>query len=228
MRYFFYSNKIKEDNMILRFFMIGLSILLVIGIVWYTYKYINKVYPRKSINLLDEPTIIETSFERKYPPSQLVIPKPKKGERLGVTFGFKLFIEGASENENWGRRFDQLKPIIKFNPSIYYHPSDNYLEFGVQIQDTKFSKSNQTLKVHDLPVQKWLRVVAVFASNRIKVYINGKLIASRKLKNPPILENQYLSVGEENNNLKGILGPVIYWPYPLEDHLIQTATNELT
>jgi len=214
--------------MLYKLLIIGLLILLVAGAAWMIYKYVKNRYPRKPITLMDQSIIVKPDLEIVFPPSQIVLPNTKKGERLGITYAFKLFIEGASENENWGRRFDQLKPIIRYSPSVRYHPLDNYLEFGVKVQDNKFSQSYQTIKLKSPPLQQWLRVVVVFSSTRIKVFLNNELVASRKLKNPPILESQMMYIGEENNNLKGILGPIIYWPYPLEDELIPGATSELS
>lgn len=214
--------------MIYKFLVLGLLILLGIGASWMLYKYLQNKYPTKPITLMDSTQIISPDLELQFPPSQIVLPNPKKGDQLGITYAFKLFIDGASENENWGSRFDQLKPIIRYLPSVHYHPFENYLEFGVKIQDNKFSQSYQTLKLENLPLQQWLRIVAVFSSTRIKVYLNNKLVASRTLKNPPILENQTMYIGQENNNLKGILGPIIYWSHPLDEELIIKATEELS
>jgi hypothetical protein len=214
--------------MIFYIFVYALIAILLIGAIWGIYKYFQKKYSKKPIMLLDTSQVIEKDFKKAYSPSQYVLPDPIKGDILGITYGFKLFIENASENENWGKRFDQLKPIIKYSPGVYYHPYENYLEFSVVIQKSKYStRSVQTLKVKDVPIQQWLKIIVVYSSNRIKVYFNGNLVASRKLENPPILEPKFLYIGEENNNIKGILGPIIYWAYPLEEDLIHKATQEL-
>jgi hypothetical protein len=214
--------------MIFYIFAYVLIVLLLIGVIWFIYKYFQDKYPKQPMILLNKSQILQKEFNRSFPPSQYVLPDPLNGDILGITYGFKLFIEAAAENEDWGRRFDQLKPIIKYSPGVYYHPSENYLQFSVTIQKSKYAnRSIQTLKVKDVPIQKWLKIIVVYSSNRIKVYFNGILVASRKLENPPILEPKFLYIGEENNNIKGILGPVVYWPYPLEETLIAKATEEL-
>jgi hypothetical protein len=53
------------------------------------------------------------------------------------------------------------------------------------------------------------------------------MVVNKKLKNPPIFKANNLYIGEKNNNIKGQLGPVMYWPYPLDSLEINTATSAL-
>jgi hypothetical protein len=151
----------------------------------------------------------------------------EEGDVLGITFGFKIFIDNAMENEKWGNRFDQLKPIINYSPGIFYHPQENYLEFVVDIKDNIQFNAKQSIKYDQPPVQKWLSIIAVFTSTKIMVYSNGEMVVNKKLKNPPIFKSNNLYIGEKNNNIKGKLGPVMYWPYPLDSSEITSATRTL-
>lgn len=54
-----------------------------------------------------------------------------------------------------------------------------------------------------------------------------KLVISKRLKNPPIFKPDNIKIGEANNNIKGTLGKVVYWGYPLDISEIQKATFEL-
>ena len=141
---------------------------------------------------------------------------------------FKIYLENAMENENWGNhRYDQLKPIIKYSPNVYYNPAENYFEFNVEVRDNIQMTSYQTVKYVDPPLQKWLSFIVVYTSNRILVYVNQKLVISKRLKNPPIFKPDNIKIGEANNNIKGTLGKVVYWGYPLDISEIQKATFEL-
>jgi hypothetical protein len=87
--------------------------------------------------------------------------------------------------------------------------------------------SIETLKYKDPPLQKWLNFIVVFSSTKIQVYIDNVLITSKKIKNPPIIKPRYLQIGEENNNVKGELGKIMYWPYPLDSSEIFNANKIL-
>jgi hypothetical protein len=191
----------------------------------YIYKLLQPKFKKDPIILLENTVEVDTDFSKKFSYNQIKLPEINKGDPLGVTFAFKIFLENATENEKWGSRFDQLKPIINYFPSIYYHPYENYLEFGVEIQDNVQMTSYQTIKYNNPPLQKWLNMVVVFSSTRIQVFLDNELIISRKLKNPPIIKPRSLQIGEPNNNIKGQYGPIIYFPYPLDINEIPSATK---
>jgi hypothetical protein len=85
------------------------------------------------------------------------------------------------ENEKWGSRFDQLKPIINYFPSVYYHPFENYLEFGIEMQDNIQMTSYQTVKYNNPPLQKWLNIVVVFSSTKISMTALHRFLERLKL-----------------------------------------------
>ncbi len=183
---------------------------------------------KKPLTILMEGTKnIDKDFEKLVLSNQIMLPDIKNGDDLGMSFAFKIFIDNAMENRNWGRRFDQLKSIIKYSPSIHYHPLENYFSFGVEVKDNVQFVSIQSVKYIDPPLQTWLSIVVIFSSNRIQVYSNGELVVNKKLRNPPIFKSKDLNVGEKNNNFFGKLGPVLFWPYPLNPTEVPNATAEL-
>jgi hypothetical protein len=213
-------------------FVIGLLIYSLIGIFIFmliivAIKYFKIKFLKNPVILLDKTMIMDRTYSKIYKANEIPIPNVDKGDQLGVTIGFRINLENAMENERWGKRFDQLKPIVNFFPSIYYHPLENYFEFGVEIKDNIQMTSYQTVKLNDPPLQKWINIIAVFNSTRIKIYLDDQLVISKKLKNPPIFKSRTLEIGEENNNFKGQLGPIIYWPYPLETDEIKKALKFL-
>lgn len=212
-------------EIVAQFFIYGGILLLVIMFIILTVKYFKYTFKKEPIALLNNVVVLNPEFVKKYNISEIPLPNLEKGDELGVTFAFKVYLENAMENEKWGRRFDQLKSIINYYPSVRYHPYENYLEFGVEIRDNIQMNSFQTVKYKDPPLQKWLNIVAVYTSNRIIVYINNEMVINKKLKNPPILTPRPLQVGELNNNIMGQLGPVYYWPYSLNSDEILIATN---
>ena len=167
-------------------------------------------------------TELDSKFEILVDPSKINLPDVNKNDELGMTFGFKIYLENAMENESWGKRFDQLKPVIKYSPSVYYNPLDNYFEFNIEIRDNIQMTSFQTIKYVDPPLQKWLSFIVVFRSDKILVYVNQQLVISKKLRNPPIFKKDILKIGEVNNNLKGSIGQVLYWGYPMDITEIKT------
>jgi hypothetical protein len=207
-------------------FAIIISILVILGV--YIYKYLRPKFKKEPFMLLENTVELDTTFSKKYSHNQIKLPELNKGDALGVTFAFKIYLENAMENEKWGSRFDQLKPIINYFPSVYYHPFENYLEFGIEMQDNIQMTSYQTVKYNNPPLQKWLNIVVVFSSTKIQIFLDNELIISRKLKNPPIIKPRPLQIGEVNNNLKGQYGPIIYWGYPLDINEIPNATNLLS
>jgi hypothetical protein len=204
-----------------------LLILFTMGVI-YVYKYFRPTFKKNPKILLENSIILEDpNFKIRFTPNDIPLPNIEKGDQLGVSFGFRVYLENAMENEKWGSRFDKLKQIIDFSPSIYYHPYDNYFEFGVEVKDNIQMTSIETLKYKDPPLQKWLNFIVVFSSTKIQVYIDNVLITSKKIKNPPIIKPRYLQIGEENNNVKGELGKIMYWPYPLDSSEIFNANKIL-
>jgi hypothetical protein len=212
-------------EIVARFFIYGGILLLIIMLIILTVKYFKYTFKKEPMALLNKVVVLNPEFFKNYNISEIPLPNLEKGDELGVTFAFKVYLENAMENEKWGRRFDQLKSIINYYPGVRYHPYENYLEFGVEIRDNIQMNSFQTVKYKDPPLQKWLNIVAVYNSNRIIVYINNEMVINKKLKNPPILTPRPLQVGELNNNIMGQLGPVYYWSYPLNSDEILIATN---
>jgi hypothetical protein len=210
------------------YFIIYFAILVIFSIIlWQIYKYLFPGFKKPLVKLQPVKKVLTNDYELEIKPLKINLPDVSKNDELGITFGFKIYIDNTMENENWGHRYDQLKPIINYSPSIYYHPSENYFEFNVEVKDNIQMSSFQSVKYVNPPLQKWLSIIAVFASNKILVYVNQELVISKKLKNPPFFKQNALKIGQINNNLKGTLGPVVYWGYPLDISEIQKATFEL-
>ena len=201
---------------IVNLFIFGLLGILFMMTIIVALKYFKIKFLKDPVILLDKTIIMDPTYSKKYLSNDIPLPNIEKGDELGVSIGFKIYLENAMENEKWGNRFDQLKPIINFFPSIHYHPLENYFEFGVEIKDNIQMSSYQTVKFNNPPLQKWLKIIAIFNSTKIQIYLDKQLIISKKLNNPPIFTARTLQICEENNNFKGQLGPIIYWPYPLD------------
>jgi hypothetical protein len=215
-------------QIIVQSFIYGALLILVIMGVLFLYKYLKPSFVKTPMILIGEKsTQLDPKFSVKFPPNDIVLPDLDKGDKLGLSFGFQLYIENAMENEKWGSRFDKLKPIINYSPSIYYHPYENYLEFAIEIKDNIQMTSYETVKYRDPPLQKWINCIAVFNSDKIQIYIDGELKITKKIKNPPIIKPRHLQVGHENNNIQGQFGRFVYWPYPLEYTEIKRANNFL-
>ena len=222
------SNSININKNNYGYFIIYICIIIILGIgFWLLYKYFFPNYKKSLVRLSDKRTKIDNDFEISIPISKINLPDLKKNDEYGITFGFKIYLENAMENENWGKRVDQLKPIIKYSPGVYYHPFDNYFEFNVELRDNVQMNSYQSIKYVNPPLQKWLSIIVVFTSTKILVYSNQELVINKKLKNPPIFKKDILTIGEKNNNFKGILGDVVFWGYPLDISEIQKATWDL-
>ena len=129
--------------------LIGIFIFMLIIV---SIKYFKIKFLKNPVILLDKSMIIDPAFTKIYKSNDIPFPNIDKGDELGVTIGFKIYLENAMENEKWGNRFDQLKPIVNFFPSIYYHPLENYFEFGVEIKDNIQMTSYQTVKFKDPPI----------------------------------------------------------------------------
>ena len=208
-------------------FILIFIVLLIAILSRMLYNYLKFKYQKPFVVLMKGTESIDKNFEKLVSANDFILPDIKKGDELGMTFAFKIFIENAMENRNWGRRFDQLKTIINYSPNVYYHPQENYFSFDVEIKDNVQFQSQQSIKYDNPPLQTWLSMVVVFSSNRIQVYSNNELVVNKKLKNPPIFRTKDLKIGEKNNNFFGELGPVLYWSYPLKPNEISNASYEL-
>ncbi len=213
-------------EIIIRTFILGGIILLLIIVAVMVYKiYIASSFVKEPVILLKDRIVPRIDFVKKYSVNQVTLPKLENGDVLGFSYAFSIYLDNALESEKWGSRFDKLKTIIDFSPGVYYHPMENYFEFNIQIQDNVQMPSYQTIRYMNPPLQKWLNLVVVFSSNMVQVFQDNQLIITKRLRNPPIVKARSMQVGESNNNIKGQIGPIIYWPYPLRLEDIPNATK---
>ena len=141
-----------------------------------------------------------------------------------------MYIPAKNGNDTWQNNFNYLKPIITMgdSPVISYHPKKNYLSITVKYRNNPFYTQFTELKYTDIRLQNWSQYILVIENRNIRLFINGKLVLTKKLPSVVVIPelNTHVILGEQNNNFLGKIKNLVLYPYPLSyDEIISIANN---
>ena len=127
-------------------------------------------------------------------------------------------------NKDWNSSYRDNKPIISFgsSPTISYNPYKNKLIITFQHMGFNNRRHTYSMEV-DVYLQKWIDLMIVIETRKVKVYINRKLIKYDILPNVPILNfnnSSIVKIGEYNNNFNGEVNNITL-------HLDALTTSEI-
>jgi len=104
---------------------------------------------------------------------------------------------------NWSHKYGYEKTIMKRDDDavkkgfhLYLDKHQNNLILKVYTNPPGGSTNNHELcKVNNFPLQKWVHVIFTFSGRTLDMYLNGKLVKTKYLQNPPEL------IGSESPDL---------------------------
>lgn len=190
---------------LISFFFLGLLVLL-----FYNYLYVGRQQMR--VKLIEDNKIITQTYQETIPLNKLfdinsrksiTIPGNPNGD--GLTFIWNMNMPNFTSERMWFTSYSKDKPIIRLgdSPHIVYNPRDNSLKVIVKFKYTQFDHHYPIIELKDIPLQRWNKFIVVVDTNSVKIYINGSIKIHKILKNPIIISNEDLVLGDVNNNIIG-------------------------
>ena len=103
--------------------------------------------------------------------------------------------------DDWNYRYGDEKVIIvnengaEQNPKIYLHPYKNDVHFKLKYMnpDTEGTVDDEIV-LNNVNLQKWVHLVMCINDRTVDIYLNGKLVKSKGLKN--VIDVSYINSGE--------------------------------
>ena len=207
--------------------MYQLDLPIIIAILFFVFLVIlifyNRFYKegkKNQITLIGGPTKFNENFEKSFQINELL--QNRKNFMLdnkghGITLKWEMYIPNNSGSKHYNSSFNKLKNILTIgeSPQIYYHPKKGYLSFIFKYLDNPFYSHYPEIKLENVPIQKWNKLVLIVDGRHVRVYLDGKLVKSITLPNILVLDFNELNVGKKNNNFLGLIKNMELYPYPM-------------
>lgn len=102
-------------------------------------------------------------------------------------------------------------------PSLWIHPKKNSLRLFLKNTNNHL----ESIDIEDFPLKRWTNLVFTVADTYLEIYIDGKLLLSKNLKNSPSFNSGPLVVNN-NDGFDGIISSLNYYPRVLAPTEIST------
>ena len=147
-----------------------------------------------------------------------------RNEEGGVEFSYSFWCYV----DDWNYKFNDWKHILHKgspnawpmrSPGIWFMPKENKLYTSINIYTTDDDSGAQEngrmlndIIIDNIPGNKWFHYVLAVTQERMDIYINGKLKASKKLKNIPKQSYGDLFIND-NGGFSGYISGIRYFNY---------------
>ena len=105
-------------------------------------------------------------------------------------------------------------------PSLWIHPKSNSLRLIIK----NINNELETLDIDDISLKSWNNIVLTLRDTYLEIYINGKLVTSKNIKNSPSFNSGSLIVND-NDGFDGLLSSLCYYPIALTSDMIRKYYN---
>ena len=178
-------------------------IIILILVIYYTYKYIQKNTNRPYI-ILNTPT--NAKLQITVPAKKMLLSQPEKG--LSFSTSLWIFIK------DWEYKLNKEKVILyKGGFKLYLEKNINNLVLQMPVYD---STKKEKITYKDIPVQKWLHIVITLENRFLDLWINGKLYYAKHLPNLPKLFESKDCIFTPSGGFSGYLSKIQHYEYPLD------------
>tara|TARA_B110000908_G_C10244413_1_gene447979 strand:- start:744 stop:1442 length:699 start_codon:yes stop_codon:yes gene_type:complete len=178
-------------------------IVVVILIIYFTYKYIQKNLNYAYV-VLNKPS--NAKLQITVPADKMLFSQPEKG--LSFSTSFWIFIK------NWEYKLNKEKIILyKGGFKLYLEKNFNNLVLEMPVFD---SNKKERITYTNIPVQKWLHIVITLENRYLDLWINGKLYYAKHLSNFPKIFESKDSIFTPNGGFSGYLSKIQHYEYPLD------------
>jgi hypothetical protein len=109
------------------------------------------------------------------------------------------------------------------SPGLFANPTNNEIEIVMakHFDSNMVGKSYESIKIDNIPMQKWVNVVIRIQNNTVDVYINGTLTERKELDYVPKQNYGNIYVGDVMNGMHGYISSLRYFNYAIGEGQIQ-------
>ena len=205
------------------FYILVLTLLFVI-LYYFGKKLIYKyVYKQVSINLLSGVKSATKAYVISQDPvSHSYLPIKRSDDGLQFTYSAWMYIESLDSNKDRQHIFhkgnSEANPLMC--PAVYLEGGNT---IGVHINTLK--NIDETVKITNIPLRKWLCLTIVVNERMLDIYINGYLKERKELTSLP-KQNEGNFWCNMNGGFEGFMSNIKYYPYAVElNEIISEVEN---
>ena len=199
----------KPKNSKVLYIILGIIVLLLIG--FFIYKWYTNIWS-KYVHMQLIKGMIDGNKPKKF---LNIINESPQNESRSMTLSFWLNIHGLSAKDknvtNYILHYEKHKDFF----SVIYGDVLNTKENNLTIRFKLFENEEDYIKSEEIELQKWFNVIIIIQNRNIDLYIDNKLIRSRKLKQLPIMENNGTLNVAYGNGFEGKISNLEYFNWPL-------------
>lgn len=109
------------------------------------------------------------------------------------------------------------------SPGLFASPTNNEIEIimSKHFDSNMVGKSYESIKIDNIPMQKWVNIVIRIQNNTVDVYINGTLTERKELDYVPKQNYGNIYVGDTMNGMNGYISSLRYFNYAIGEGQIQ-------
>ena len=132
-------------------------------------------------------------------------PESKNKNPYSYTYSLSFYLYLNPQNTNTNINYTEDAEILNYaeKPVIFYNGKSREIIIKSRTFNNKGDQLDTIYRSDDIKYQKWNYFVINYHDNIIDIFINGKLVASKKNVSP-YLVGDYVSVGQTN----GIYGSI--------------------
>jgi hypothetical protein len=138
-------------------------------------------------------------------------PESKNKNPYSYTYSLSFYLYLNPQDTNTNISYTEDAEILNYaeKPIIYYNGKSREIIIKSRTFNNKGDQLDTIYRSHDIKYQKWTYFVINYHDNIIDVFIDGKLVASKKNVSP-YLVGDYVSVGQ-NNGIHGSIKDIYYF-----------------
>lgn len=143
----------------------------------------------------------------------------KNKYNYSYSISFYLYLNPQPKNTNIG--YNKETELFNYGnkPVILYDGNTRNLVIKSKTRDNEGIQLDTIYKTKDIKYQKWLNFVINYDNNVIDVFIDGKLVGSKK-NVAPYFENDKVTIGEDNG-IHGSIKEIYYFNTPRPENNIE-------
>ncbi len=161
----------------------------------------------KSYSLLYEKNNPEYNIKAEFNGPEKII--KKNPYKYTYSISFYLYINPQPTNTRLSYNKETELFNYGFKPVIYYDGRNRNLIIKSKTEKSEGNILDVIYKTDDIKYQKWIYFVINYDNNIIDIFMDGKLVGSKK-NVPPFLSSDNVSIGDENG-IEGSIKDIFYF-----------------
>lgn len=231
---FLESNSLVAIVAFLILLLITFIIVLRMGVGFFSWLFSPSRSPHLFDGMIDSKHMMVIHQDPSKPGAIPIVRSINQNDGIEFTWSVWIYIDDLLHNKGEHKHIfhkgnDQIKTngpnsglvFPNNSPGLYIAPFTNDL---VVVMNT-FNKITEKVKIHDIPLNKWLNIILRVENTTLDVYVNGTIVKRHKLSGVP--KQNYGDVFVSmNGGFSGHTSNLWYWDYALGTTEIQHIVDK--